>query len=124
MKMKAAANVEAYLRGFPAPVRARLKTLRAAIRKAAPGAEEKISYGMVGYKLFGRPLVYFGGFKDHVGFYAMPVAREKFGKELAKYEGGKGSIRFPHDEPIPAALVARLVKFRALENREKSSKNR
>lgn len=119
MKMKAAKGVEAYIEGFPASVRRRLKTLRAAIRKAAPGAEEKISYGLVGYKLFGRALVYFGGFKNHVGFFAMPSARAKFKKELAKYKGAKSSIQFPHGVPIPAGLVAKLVKFRAKENRAK-----
>ncbi len=118
--MKAAKSVPAYIASYPKDVQARLKSLRAAVRKAAPGAEEKIAYGMIGYKLFGRPLVYIGGFQKHVGFFAMPSARVKFKKELAKYEGGKSAIQFPHDEPVPYGLVAKLVKFRSKENAKKA----
>jgi uncharacterized protein YdhG (YjbR/CyaY superfamily) len=64
-------------------------------------------------------LVYFAGFKNHIGFYPRTTAIAKFGKELAKYEHAKGSVRFPHDEPLPLSLVARMVKFREKENRDK-----
>ena len=114
--MKAAKSVPAYIARYPRAVQARLEKLRAAILKAAPVAEEKISYGMVGYKLFGRPLAYFGGFKNHVSFFAMPSTRAKFRKELARYQGGKSAIQFPHDAPVPYGLVGRMVKFQAKEN--------
>ncbi len=116
--MKVFKTVAAYEKSFPKAVQARLKALREVIRKAAPDAVESISYGMVGYKLVGRPLVYYGGFKNHVGFFAMPSARAAFKKELAKYKnGGKSAIQFQHDEAIPLGLVARMVKYRVKENK-------
>lgn len=109
-------TVEAYIETFPADVRALLKKMRATVRAAAPDAVESMSYGMAGYKLAGRPLVYFGGFKGHVGFFATPSGHAAFAKETAKYKGAKGSVRFPIAEPLPLALVARMVKFRVKEN--------
>ena len=116
MKMKIAKSVEAYIKMYPPAVQKRLKQLRQAIRKTAKSAVESISYGMVGYKLAGRPLVYFGGFKKHLGFFAMPSARSYFKKELSKYQGGKSAVQFQNDEPLPLKLVEKLVKFRMKEN--------
>ena len=112
--MSIAKEVDKYIAGFPRDVQQILKKIRATIWKAAPKAEESISYGIPTYKLNGRPLIYFAGHKSHVGLYPMAGAiRQKFKKELSGYEGGKGTIRLPLDEPIPYALIGRLVKFRA-----------
>jgi len=89
--------------------------MRQTIRKAAPEAVEAISYGMPALKLNGN-LVYFAAFKDHIGFYPVPSGIEAFSVELAPYVTGKGTIRFPLDQPVPLDLVAKVVKFRVKEN--------
>ena len=104
-------TVEEYVAAFPADVRKRLNAMRQAVRKAAPAAEEKISYGVPTYKLGGN-LVHFGGFKQHIGFYPGPDGISAFKEELSAYKGAKGSVQFPHDEPLPLELVTRIVKFR------------
>lgn len=97
-----------------------MEKLRSLIRKAAPKAEELISYKMPAYKLHGV-LVYFAGYDHHIGFYPMPSAIEKFHRELSKYKKAKGTVQFPIDETLPADLITRMVKFRVDENIEKAS---
>ena len=97
--------------------RVALETLRKAIHVAAPGAEEYIGYGLAGFKLNGRPLVYLGVWQEHCAFYAAsPSIQKKFRKELEGFSTSKGTIRFTPDKPLPAALVKKLVKARIAEN--------
>lgn len=93
------ANVDEYISAFPAHVQDILKTLREVIKSVAPEAEEKISYGMPGFKLYGAPLVYFAGYEKHIGFYAVPSGNKAFQNELLEYKTGKGSIQFPLSQP-------------------------
>ena len=111
-------TVDEYLAGFPPSTKKMMQELRTAIKQAAPEAEEVISYNMPAYKLKGV-LVYFAGYKGHIGFYPLPSAIEAFKKELAAYEQSKGTVRFPLDEPLPVKIVTKLVKFRVKENLEK-----
>jgi uncharacterized protein YdhG (YjbR/CyaY superfamily) len=114
-----AQTVADYIAQFPPEVRGILKKIRMIIRKAAPNADESISYGVPAFKMNG-PLVYFAAFKSHVSLYPMTeVVKEKFKKELVGYKGGKGTIQFPLDEPIPYALIERLVKFKVKQARER-----
>ena len=92
--------------------------MRQAIKKAAPGAEELISYQMPAYKYHGV-LVYFAGYKNHIGFYATPTGYAAFKKELAVCKEGKGSVQFPHNQPLPLSLISRMVKYRMKENLER-----
>jgi uncharacterized protein YdhG (YjbR/CyaY superfamily) len=115
---KQADPVDQYIKGFPEEIQEKLKQLRSIIRSAAPKAEEYIGYGLPGYKAFGKPLVYFAGFKNHIGLYALPSGHSKFKEKLSKYKGGKGSVQFPNDEPLPVALIKQMVVFRWKENRE------
>jgi uncharacterized protein YdhG (YjbR/CyaY superfamily) len=92
-----------------------LEKLRSTILKAAPEAEETISYKMPAFKYYGM-LVYFAAYKNHIGFYATPTGHKEFEKELAPYKQGKGSVQFPLNQPLPFSLVAKIVKFRAQEN--------
>jgi uncharacterized protein YdhG (YjbR/CyaY superfamily) len=108
-------SIDEYIAGFPPSVRQRLQQLRATITKAAPKAEEAISYRMPTFKLEGN-LVYFAAFKKHIGFFPRSGAIEKFERELANYGTSKATIRFLYDRPIPVALVSRIVKFRVAEN--------
>lgn len=114
-----AKNIDEYIAGFPNDVQKILKKIRATIKKAAPAAEEKISYQMPTFFLNGN-LVHFAAFKNHIGFYPVPTGIEKFKKELSIYKGGKGSVQFPLDQPIPYGLISRIVKFRVKENLEKT----
>jgi uncharacterized protein YdhG (YjbR/CyaY superfamily) len=100
-------------------VREILKKIRMTIREAAPRAEETISYQIPTFKLDGRYLIYFAAFKNHASIYPAPRGVEKFKKELAKYEGGKGTVRFPLNAPIDFGLIRRIVKHRLQENRER-----
>jgi uncharacterized protein YdhG (YjbR/CyaY superfamily) len=112
-------NVDEYIASYPSPVRDLLAEVRAVIRKAAPEAEESLSYGMPAYKTNKRPLVYFAGFRNHIGFYATPTGHSEFAKELSVYKQGKGSVQFPLDKPIPFDLISRITKFRVEENSKK-----
>jgi uncharacterized protein YdhG (YjbR/CyaY superfamily) len=109
-------TVDEYIASFPENIRVLLNMMRETIRLAAPDAEETIAYGMPAYKAYKKPLVYFAGFINHIGFYASPSGHSEFAKELSKYKQGKGSVQFPLDEPLPLELVSRIVKFRVKEN--------
>lgn len=113
--MRKPESFAAYAAAFPKDVQARLRQLRAAIKKAAPKATEAISYGMPTFKLYGN-LVHFAGYKGHIGFYPAPSGIEAFKKELEGYPTSKGTVRFDIDEPLPLALIAKIVRFRAKEN--------
>jgi uncharacterized protein YdhG (YjbR/CyaY superfamily) len=109
-------TIDEYIAMFPPEIKKVLEKVRQTIHTAAPGAVEGISYGMPSFTFKGSSLVYFGGWKNHIGFYPIPSAMKKFAKELSMYESGKGSVKFPLDQPIPYDLITRIVKFRAKEN--------
>ncbi|HRH24164.1 MAG TPA: DUF1801 domain-containing protein [Candidatus Paceibacterota bacterium] len=113
--MKKIETVPAYIATFPKDTQAILKKMRATIKKVAPKAKEKIAYGIPTYTLNGN-LVHFGGFKKHVGFYPAPSGIKAFQKELSEYKGAKGSIQFPYDEPLPLALIQKIVRYRIKED--------
>jgi uncharacterized protein YdhG (YjbR/CyaY superfamily) len=93
-------TIDEYVAGFPAEVQERLQAIRMTIHAAAPDAQETISYQMPTFALKGN-LVHFAAFKNHIGFYPAPTGIEEFQVELAAYAGGKGSVKFPLDRPIP-----------------------
>ena len=97
--------------------------MREVIRAGAPDAVETISYAMPTFDLHGH-LVHFAAFKNHIGLYPTPTGIERFEEELAPYKGGKGSLRFPLDEPLPLDLIRRIVEFRVLENTAKDAERR
>lgn len=114
-------NFNEYIESFPPSTQKILKQVRSTIKKAAPKAEETMSYGMPAFKLNG-PLIYFAGYKSHIGLYATPSGHTAFKKELAKYKQGKGSVQFPLDEPMPLKLITQIVKFRVIQNLAKAKK--
>ena len=105
-------NVDKYIDQFNDEVKQRLLMLRELVLAEVPEADEGIMYGLVGYKLRKKPLVYFGGFTHYIGFYATPNGHEAFAGDFAKYKQGKGSVQFPNDEPLPIDLVKRVVAYR------------
>ena len=109
-------TVDDYIVSFPEDVQKKLREMRQLIKENSPEAVEGMSYGMPAYKLCGKPLVYFGGFAKHIGFYATPSGHEKFKSELSAYKQGKGSVQFPLHEPLPSGLISEIVIFRTREN--------
>jgi len=114
-------TVDEYISVFPAAIQERLIAVRSIIKKEAPEAKEKISYGMPAFTMNGI-LIYFAGFSNHTGLYPFTSAILAFSEELSVYKTGKGSIRFPHNKPFPIRLITDIIKFRVMENREKAEK--
>ena len=108
-----------YLERFPKDVQQRLQKMRLTVKKAAPQAKEKMSYGIPAFSLHGM-LVWFAAFKNHIGFYPRTSAIAAFKKELSAYKGAKGSVQFPLDKLLPFPLISRMVKFRVKENLSKA----
>ena len=108
-------DIDKYIAKFPKETRTLLGLVRTTIRKAAPAAEEVISYRMPAYKLNGM-LVWFAGHSKHIGLYPMASGINAFKKELSAYKGAKGSVQFPLDKPLPVGLITKIVKFRVAEN--------
>jgi uncharacterized protein YdhG (YjbR/CyaY superfamily) len=112
--MKVCSSVDEYLEALPEATRLALQTVRDAIRRAEPRAEESISYDMPTYKLNGERLLYFAGWKKHYSLYpATPEVLAAFRDELAEYKVEKRTIQFPLAEPVPVKLIERIAKFRA-----------
>lgn len=108
-------EVETYITAFPEHTQQRLRQLQHLITQLCPTAVESINYGMPAYKLNGKPLVYFGGYKNHIGLYATPSGHQAFEQELAKYKQGKGSVQFPLTEDLPLALIESIVLYKKQE---------
>ncbi len=105
-------DVTQYIEQFPEEIQEILGKIRSVILVEVPEATEKIAYGIPAYYLQGKPLVYFAGYKNHIGFYATPNGHEEFAKEFSKYKQGKGSVQFPIKQEIPYELILKVVKFR------------
>lgn len=116
--MKKPENIDEYISGFPQEVRQQLSQLRNAIRDAAPGAEETISYGIPAFRLNGM-LVWFAAHSHHIGLYPRGSGIEIFKEELAPFKISKGTIQFPIGQPLPLDLIRRIVQFRVAENQQK-----
>ncbi|HZZ79245.1 MAG TPA: DUF1801 domain-containing protein [Gemmataceae bacterium] len=116
-------DIDAYISQFPDDVQAVLAKVRATIRRAAPEAKEVISYQMPAFKQHGI-LVYFAGWKQHIGLYP-PISGDKaLVKAVARYAGPKGNLQFPLDEPMPLNLIERIVKLRVKQDSEKAAVRR
>lgn len=123
MKNEPAKNIDAYIAAFPPEVQERLQKIRSLIQQAAPDATEAIKYQIPTFVLQGN-LVHFAAFAKHIGFYPAPSAIAAFSNELKKYESAKGSVQFPLDQPVPYALIKKMVTFRVKETRAKLAAKR
>jgi uncharacterized protein YdhG (YjbR/CyaY superfamily) len=116
-------SIDQYIRAFPEDVQRKLLELRSAIRLAAPGASEKISYRMPTFYFNGN-LVHFAAFTHHIGFYPTPGGIDAFREELKPYMTSKGAIQFPLDQPLPLKLISKIVRFRVKESAQKAQAKR
>jgi uncharacterized protein YdhG (YjbR/CyaY superfamily) len=113
--------IDNYIKRFPDATGKLLEKIRLTIRKAAPEATEKISYGIPTFYYNGN-LVHFAAFKNHIGFFPTPSAIEAFQKELKDFKTSKGTVQLPMSDPLPLKLIERMVKFRVKENAQKKAK--
>jgi uncharacterized protein YdhG (YjbR/CyaY superfamily) len=116
-------NIDEYIATFSPEVQSILEKIRITVKKAAPEAEEKISYQIPTFALMGN-LIHFAAFKKHIGLYPPVKGDEKINAVLSRYKGEKGNLKFPLDEPIPYALISRVVKFRVKEQLERAESKR
>ncbi|MGB8982526.1 MAG: DUF1801 domain-containing protein [Anaerolineales bacterium] len=121
--MNAYKTIDEYIGTFPEDVQSILIRFRRTIKEIAPEAQEAIKYQLPTFVLNGN-LVHFGAFKNHIGFYPTPTGTAAFKKELAPYKAAKGSIQFPLDQPMPWALIRRIMEFRVKENTERKQKKK
>ena len=112
-------TIDEYIAAFPKDVQTLLETIRQVIKSSAPGAKERISYGIPTFDFNGKHLVHFAAYKNHIGFYPTSSGVAEFKKDLSQYEISKGTIRFTLDEPIPFDLIKKIVRFRVKENLSK-----
>ncbi len=111
-------TVGEYFKAIPPQILTRMNAIRKELKKAAPMAEEVISYNMPALKYKGI-LVYYAAYAKHIGFYAVPTTHKAFEKELSEYKTGKGSVQFPHNRPLPLDLIKKMTKYRYEENQTK-----
>jgi uncharacterized protein YdhG (YjbR/CyaY superfamily) len=112
-------RIDAYIAALPPNARAALRKIRSVLHTAAPRADETISYRIPAVRGHGI-LLYFAAFKKHIGMFPPVCGDEKVNAALARFRGPKGNLRFPLDEPMPLALIARIAKLRARQDREKA----
>jgi uncharacterized protein YdhG (YjbR/CyaY superfamily) len=124
MKRPTYSTIDEYIADFPTAVQAILQKMRQTIQKAAPKAEEAISYQIPAFKLNGKVLIYFAAFKNHVSVYPAPRGAAEFKDKLAKYKGGKGTVQFPFEERVPYDLIRQIVKFKLKQNLKKAAEER
>jgi uncharacterized protein YdhG (YjbR/CyaY superfamily) len=117
----APATIDAYIAAFPPEVQALLQQIRQVIHNTIPNLGETISYGMPTFTLNGKYLVYIAAHKKHIGLYPAPTGVEEFHEAVALYGGGKGTLKFPLNKPMPFDLIRSIVRFRAKEQAEKAA---
>lgn len=120
-KQKAPSTIDEYIAGFAKDVQEILQKIRTTIRKAAPDAEETISYQIPTFTLKDKYLIYFAAYKKHISLYPVPTGDAEFNQQVSVYLKGKGTLQFPLDKPIPYKLITKIVKLRVKENLERAA---
>lgn len=117
-------SMDEYIGTFPDAIQKILQELRETIKATAPEAEETISYNIPTFKMNGKSLIYFAGWKNHISLYPIPVGGEAFNKQIAKYVEGKGTLKFPIDKPLPLKLITKIVKLKLAKNKKRVDKKK
>jgi uncharacterized protein YdhG (YjbR/CyaY superfamily) len=113
-------TIDAYIKSFPMDVQKLLQEVRKTIRESAPDAMEAISYGIPTFRLGGKYLIYFAGYKKHWSLYPIPEGTAAFKKEIAPHVKGKGTLQFPLNQPVPVPLVKKVVAFAVKRNQART----
>ena len=113
-------SIDEYIAACPIESQAYLREIRKLIHNLVPDAKERISYQMAAFERNGRNLIHFAGWKKHVSLYPVPAGSEAFERQIAKYAGGKGTLKFPLDEPLPIKLIEKIVKLHLESNLKKT----
>lgn len=118
-------TIDEYIATCPEETHERLQAIRAAVRKIAPEAREKISYQIAAFELNGKYLIYFAGWKKHVSLYPIPAGakREAFENEISKYADGKGTLQFPLDRPLPIRFIQKVIRLHVANNLKNAKMN-
>ena len=116
-------SIDEYIAACPEETHERLQAIRAEIKRIAPEAKEKISYQIACFELNGKNLIHFAGWKKHVSLYPIPAGDEAFEAAASKYADGKGTMKFPLDEPLPIKLIGKVIKLRVADNLKKTKMN-
>ncbi|HRK91543.1 MAG TPA: DUF1801 domain-containing protein [Anaerolineales bacterium] len=111
-------SIDEYIAACPPDSQAYLQEIRKLIRKLAPDAKERISYQIAAFERNGKNIIHFAGWKKHVSLYPVPAGSETFERQIAKYVDGKGTVKFPLDEPLPLKLIERVVKLHLEANKK------
>jgi uncharacterized protein YdhG (YjbR/CyaY superfamily) len=111
-------SIDEYISACPEETHERLQAIRAEIKRLAPEAKEKISYQIAAFELNGKNLIHFAGWKKHISLYPIPGGDEAFEEEVSKYADGKGTVKFPLDEPMPMKLITKIIKLHLAQNLE------
>jgi len=115
-------SVDEYIKTFPGNVQKVLRSVRKTIKDVIPDAEEIISYQIPTFKLNGKYVIYFASWANHVSVYPKPRGNDTLNKQLSKFKGGKGTVQFPLDKPMPLSLIKKIVKYRIKESLEKQKR--
>ena len=113
-------SIDEYIAACPPESQDYLRQIRKLIRALVPDAKEKISYQMAAFERNGKNLIHFAGWKQHVSLYPVPAGSEAFERQIAKYAGGKGTLKFPLDEPLPIKLIERVIKLHLDVNKKQA----
>ena len=109
-------SIDEYIAACPEETHERLQEIRDAVKRLAPNAKEKISYQIACFELNGKNLIHFAGWKKHISLYPVLAGDEAFNQAISKYADGKGTVKFPLDEPMPMKLIGKIVKYRVADN--------
>ena len=111
-------SIDEYIAACPPESQDYLRQIRKLIHTLVPDAKERISYQIAAFERNGKNLIHFAGWKKHVSLYPVPAGSEAFERQIAKYVDGKGTLKFPLDEPLPIKLIERVVKLHLQVNKE------
>ena len=113
-------TIDEYIAACPPESQDYMKQIRKLIRTLVPDAKERISYQIAAFERNGKNIIHFAGWKKHVSLYPVPAGSEAFERQIAKYVDGKGTVKFPLDEPLPIKLIERVIKLHLEANKKKT----
>src|ERR1043166_8817745 len=114
-------SIDEYIATFPEGTQKALEEVRSIIKSVAPDAKEKISYQIAAFELNGKNLIHFGGWKKHISVYPIPAGTEAFNQAVLEYSDGKGTVKFPLDQPLPSKLIRQIVHYRLADHLKNTS---